>query len=53
MPYTWLKKKKTYTFRDYFQLNPPIEELAAHFGYTHQSVEKYDFTLAKIDPTSF
>ncbi len=27
---------KNYTFRDYFEMNVPINELLAYFGYTHQ-----------------
>jgi hypothetical protein len=53
MDYQWLKNKKRYTFRDYFRLNPPIEELMEHFNYTHQPVEKYNFTQADIDETYF
>lgn len=29
--------EKSYTFRDYFNLNPPIDELLAYFGYTRQT----------------
>jgi hypothetical protein len=28
--------KKSYTFSDYFELNPPIDELLAYFGYSRQ-----------------
>ncbi len=30
--------KKSYTFSDYFALNPPIDELLAYFGYTKQVI---------------
>ncbi|MDM8529699.1 hypothetical protein QUF63_00910 [Anaerolineales bacterium HSG25] len=28
---------KSYTFRNYFEMNPPVDELLEHFGYTRQT----------------
>jgi hypothetical protein len=39
--------KKSYTFSDYFELNPPIDDLLAYFGYSRQ-VEMY--TLPHTTP---
>ncbi len=53
MPYKWFSPKKQYTFHDYFTLNPPIEELVAHFGYAHEMVERYDFSATPFDESFF
>ncbi len=44
--------KKSYTFSDYFALNPPIEELLAYFGYTQQ-IENYVLPHNLADLTHF
>ena len=40
------KKDKKYTFSDYFELNNPIEEIIAEFGYS-LSIEILEFPVSK------
>ncbi len=44
--------KKSYTFSDYFTLNPPINELLAYFGY-HKEATSCIWAKATIDLTFF
>lgn len=44
--------QKSYTFSDYFQLNIPVDELAAYFGYNHE-VKQYQLPRKATDPTFF
>lgn len=46
-----IDKHKRYTFHNYFELNPPIDELLAYFGYHRQRAEKYPLPHTEIDPT--
>ncbi len=41
-----IDKDKSYTFSDYFKLDPPIRDLLAYFGYTY---EMQDYPLPKGD----
>ena len=43
---------KSYTFSDYFKMNPPIDELTRYFGYQHKN-HIYQLPQAKIDETYF
>ena len=43
---------KSYTFNDYFELNIPIADLLAYFGYTKQN-EQYQFAKSTADLSSF
>jgi len=43
--------KKSYTFSDYFKLNPPVDKLAAYFGYQHQ-LNKYILPQTAIESAS-
>ncbi|OQY48434.1 MAG: hypothetical protein B6242_02295 [Anaerolineaceae bacterium 4572_78] len=52
MKQTIIDKDKSYTFSDYFKLDPPIDELLDYFGYSRQ-VEKYDFPKSTIDIQAF
>ena len=44
--------RKSYTFSDYFHLNPPVDELVAYFGYTHQ-VQAYPLPKKPVDTHFF
>ena len=44
--------QKTYTFSDYFKLNPPVDELARYFGYQH-TVQSYQLPQTEIDEAYF
>ena len=44
--------QKSYTFHDYFKLNPPIDELIQYFGYQHQ-VQNYQLPQTEIDENYF
>ncbi len=37
MKHPLIDPNKSYTFRNYFELNPPLDELLAQFGYTRQT----------------
>lgn len=37
-----IEKDKSYTFSDYFKLDPPIRELLDYFGYSYQ-INEYQF----------
>ncbi len=52
MKHSIIDKDKSYTFRDYFDLDPPIDELLDYFGYTRQ-VEKCTFPKTTIDTDYF
>lgn len=36
MPKPVIDPNKSYTFSDYFELNPPLDDLLAYFGYSRQ-----------------
>jgi len=44
--------KKSYTFHDYFKLNPPVDELIDYFGYHHQT-QYYQLPQIDIDEDYF
>lgn len=44
--------QKSYTFHDYFQLNIPVDELAAYFGYSHD-VQHYVLPRKAVDSAFF
>lgn len=44
--------EKSYTFSDYFKLNPPVDELAKYFGYHHQ-VQSYQLPHKAADENYF
>ncbi len=43
---------RSYSFRDYFEMNVPIDELLAYFGYTHQ-MASCRLARSTIDLTPF
>ncbi|MEM7539640.1 MAG: hypothetical protein AAF639_46220, partial [Chloroflexota bacterium] len=43
---------KSYTFSDYFKLNPPIDEFAQYFGYQYQT-QNYQLPQTTIDEAYF
>ncbi|OQY45491.1 MAG: hypothetical protein B6242_10155 [Anaerolineaceae bacterium 4572_78] len=48
MKYFIIEKDKSYTFSDYFKLDPPIDDLLDYFGYSHE-VEKHVFSKMSLD----
>jgi hypothetical protein len=44
--------QKSYTFSDYFKLNPPVDELLRYFGYQHQ-IQSYQLPHKAIDSSYF
>ncbi len=47
-----INPNQSYTFRDYFDLNPPIDELLAYFGYTKRT-EMCNWAKADVDLSFF
>lgn len=47
-----IQPQETYTFSDYFKLNPPVDELVGYFGYRHQ-VQYYQLPKTLIDGAFF
>ncbi|MEZ4867159.1 MAG: hypothetical protein R3C14_37895 [Caldilineaceae bacterium] len=43
---------QSYTFSDYFKLNPPVDELVRYFGYQHRN-EHYQLPQTAIDEAFF
>jgi hypothetical protein len=48
-----IDENKLYTFHKYFELNPPLDELLAYFGYHHNRVEKYPLPHQTVDQIFF
>ncbi|OQY47858.1 MAG: hypothetical protein B6242_03840 [Anaerolineaceae bacterium 4572_78] len=46
MKYFIIEKDKSYTFSDYFHLDPPIDDLLDYFGYIY---DRQDYALPKTD----
>ena len=52
VPENVIDPEQSYTFSDYFKLNPRIGEFVAYFGYQHKN-QIYQFPQAVIDETYF
>ncbi len=50
MPTKIIDPKRKYTFSDYFELNLPIHQLLAYFGYSRVLVEQYSFNKVTVEP---
>jgi hypothetical protein len=48
-----IEKDKSYTFRDYFDLDPPIDDLLDYFGYSRQVIEYQFPEVSPIDVQYF
>lgn len=44
-----LDPKKQYTFSDYFNMNVPVNELLAYFGYSYQKTEQFSWPKANLE----
>jgi len=52
MKYSVIEKDKSYTFHDYFDLDPPIRELLEYFGYVYD-MQDYPLSKTNIDLQAF